>query len=73
MAKRRTKRRKVSEQIREIIQNCGISRYEIAKRTGIDQSALARFMNGERGVSSKALDTLGDLLDLEIVQGTKQS
>jgi len=44
-----------------------MSRYEIAKQTGIEQSALSRFMSGERGLSTSTLDRLGELLDLEIV------
>jgi transcriptional regulator with XRE-family HTH domain len=74
MAKKRTKRPKVSEQVRRAIAGCGLTRYEIAKRTGIDQSALSRFMTGERGLSTTALDTLGELLDLEVVMhGPKRS
>ncbi len=67
MAKKRKKRDLVSDQVRVLIGNCGLSRYEIAKRTGIDASALARFVSGERGLSSRALDTLGELLDLEVI------
>ena len=44
-----------------------MTRYEIAKRTGIEQSALSRFMSGERGLSTATLDKLGGLLDLEVV------
>jgi hypothetical protein len=33
----------------------------------VEQSALSRFMSGERGLSMKALDRLGQVLDLEIV------
>jgi len=57
----------VSDQIRRLIDSSGLSRYEIAKRSGIDQSAISRFMTGERGLSTTALDTLGKLLDLEVV------
>ena len=57
----------VSDQIRSLIESCGISRYEIAKRTGIDQSALTRFMSGERGLSTPALDVLGGVLKLEVI------
>lgn len=67
MKKKGKKRRKVSDQIRRLIDSSGMSRYEIAKRTGIDQSAVSRFMTGERGLSMTALDTLGELLDLEVV------
>ncbi len=56
------------------IETCGLSRYRIAQKTDIDDSALAMFMTGERGLSSKALDTLGRFLDLEVVMhGPKRS
>ena len=45
-----------------------MTRYEIAKRTGIQQSALSRFMAGERGLSTLTLDKLVELLDLEVVK-----
>ena len=57
---------KVSDQLRSIIDDCGLSRYEIAKRTGIDAAALSRFMSGERGLSMKALDRLGECLGLTV-------
>jgi hypothetical protein len=67
MAKKRTRRPKVSEQVRRAIKDCGLTRYRISQLTGIDQASLTKFMSGERGLSSKALDTLGKLLDLEVV------
>lgn len=75
MGKKRKKRRPlVSDQLRTAIKTCGLSRYRIAQKTGIDDSTLARFMTGERGLSSKALDTLGKFLDLEVVMhGPKRS
>jgi hypothetical protein len=57
---------KVSDQLRRIIADCGLSRYEISKRTGIDEATLSRFMYGERGLSMKALDRLGDSLGLTV-------
>ena len=63
----------VTDQIRRLVDASDMSRYEIAKRTGIDQSAMSRFMSGERGLSSKALDALGELLDLQVVvRGAKR-
>lgn len=61
-------KRKVSDQIRELIDGCGMTRYQLAKLTGIDQSALARFMSGERGLSTTALDSLGEVLGLEVIR-----
>src|SRR5262245_28101899 len=57
---------KVSDQLRRIIKNCAFSRYEIGTRTGIDDGTLSRFMSGERGLSMKALDRLGDCLSLTV-------
>ena len=67
MARKQSKRPDVSVQVRRLIETCGISRYEIAKRTGIDDSTLSRFIAGERGLSCKALDALGQLFDLEVI------
>lgn len=66
MAKKATHPR-ASDQLRDIIRDCELSRYEISKRTGIDQSALTRFMSGERGLSMEALDTLAEYLELDII------
>jgi hypothetical protein len=56
----------VSDQLRQVIDDCGLSRYEIFKRTGIDQATLARFYNGQAGLSMDALDKLGKCLGLRI-------
>jgi len=58
----------LTEQLRRLVLNCGKSRYQIAKETGIDESALSRFVSGERGVSMTVLDKLGECLGLAIVQ-----
>jgi hypothetical protein len=60
------KKIKVSDQVRRIVETCGQTRYAIAKATEIDQSAMTRFMSGERGLSSAALDVLGEYLDLQV-------
>ena len=67
MAKRRTKQPTFSQQLREHIDGCGLTRYEIAKQASVEQSALSRFMSGERGLSTATLDRLAKLLDLELV------
>jgi transcriptional regulator with XRE-family HTH domain len=63
---RRQRTDKISDQVRQIMDDCGLSRYEISKRTGIDQSTLAKFYNGKQGLSMKALDALGECLGLTI-------
>jgi transcriptional regulator with XRE-family HTH domain len=61
----------VSDQIRQAIDDSGLTRYEIAKQTGIDESALAKFYNGHRGLSMEALNALGVCLELKITLGRK--
>ena len=66
MTKKR-KRESVTAQLRGLIRNCGVSVYVVSRETGIDNSTLSRFLAGERGLSHKALDRLGEFLDLEVV------
>lgn len=67
MAKKRTK--PLTDQLRQAIDDCGLTRYQIAKATGIDESALAKFYNGHRGLSMDALNALGQFLQLTITLG----
>lgn len=62
---------KLTDQLRQAIDECGLTRYEIAKRTGIDESALAKFYNKHRGLSMEALNALGECLQLTIHLGYK--
>ena len=67
MAQIRRKSLTFTDQIRWAIDNTLFSRYEISKRTGIEQSALSRFMRGQRGFTTKTLDKLAALLNLDVV------
>ena len=69
MAKKRSKL--VSDQIRQAIDDSGLTRYRIAQETGISEAALALFYNGQRGLSMKALNSLGEFLQLKITLGRK--
>jgi len=69
MAKRRTN--SLSDQIRQAIDDSGCSRYRIAQATGIDESSLAKFYNGHRGLTLKSLDRLGKFLKLRIATDRK--
>jgi transcriptional regulator with XRE-family HTH domain len=71
MGKKQTNR--LTDQLRRAIDDSGLTRYRIAKATGIDESALAKFYNGQRGLSMDALDALGKCLQLKITLGRKPS
>ena len=69
MAKRRVM---LSDQVRQAVDDCGMTRYAIWKATGIDQATLSRFVTGERRLSMDSLDRLADLLDLNITTGRRR-
>jgi transcriptional regulator with XRE-family HTH domain len=58
---------KLTDQLRHLVENCGQTRYQIAKATGISEPTLSRLVSGERFLSPDALDTLGKYLGLRIV------
>jgi hypothetical protein len=57
----------LDDQLRQAVLDCGQSQYAICKATGIDKTALSRFINGERGVSMAVMNSLGEYLGLRIV------
>lgn len=61
----------LSDQLRQFIDESSLTRYQIVKGPGIDESALAKFYNGHRGLSMNALNALGELLQLTINLGCK--
>lgn len=69
MAKKRSDL--LTDQLRQAIDDSGLTRYRIAKETGISESTLAQFYNGNRGFSMEALNALGEFLQLKITLGRK--
>jgi len=59
---------KLTDQVRRIVERCGQTRYQIARATGISEATLSRLASGERFLSPKALDKLGEYLGLRIVR-----
>jgi hypothetical protein len=66
MGKKTQKPLGLTDQIRAALENCGETRYRVAKNSGLNEPQLCRFMAGA-GVSFKALDKLAEYLGLEIV------
>jgi len=62
MIRKSSRVRTFSDQLRRAINNCGMTRYQIAKRTGVSEATLSRFMSGQRGLTLKAVDKLAVLL-----------
>jgi len=69
-----------TDQIRRAVDASGMSRYAIAKRLGIPESSMSRFMTGG-GLSFENLDALAALLGLRVAargksgatRGTRQA
>jgi hypothetical protein len=61
----------LTDQLRQAIDDSGLTRYQIAKATSIDESSLAKFYNGHRGLSMDALNALGKFLQLTITLGRR--
>jgi len=58
---------KLSDQLRRLIEESPMTRYEISKQTGIAQSTLCKLVQGERGISTDSWDLLGECLNLRLV------
>ncbi len=75
MTMKKTAPQTLTDELRRIVAGCGKTLGEISRDTGIDKTALSRFLSGERGVSCAVMDKLGEYLGLEIVvrkQRTRQ-
>ena len=69
MGKRKTKQpATLSEQLRQLIEAGELSRYEIAKRSGVDASQLHRFVRGTGRLTTDTLDKIGRVLKLRFTQ-----
>ena len=62
----------ITEQLRKAIQTCGYSRYELSKRSGVEQSALSRFVCGGRSLTLPAVDAICKTLGLKLTQRAKR-
>jgi transcriptional regulator with XRE-family HTH domain len=66
----RAKRQSFSDQLRRAVDDCGLSRYKIAKELGVNQSLLSRFMAGA-WLGQETMDALAELLDLHVSTGKR--
>jgi transcriptional regulator with XRE-family HTH domain len=64
-------RLRFSDELRQAVDACGMSRYRLCKELGIAESTVSRFMSGERGLTMKCLDALAALLDLHVAAGKR--
>jgi transcriptional regulator with XRE-family HTH domain len=64
-------RPKLTDALRTAINEGGVTRYRIAKDTGILETSLSRFMRGETSLRLDKADLLADYLGLKLVKKAK--
>jgi transcriptional regulator with XRE-family HTH domain len=69
MAKKKTKFEPLGDQVRRAVTESGLTYYRVSKESGIEPSALTRFMSGKVGLSLDSLERIGRLLDLRVERG----
>ena len=65
MAKKK-KAATVSDQLKQAIVSSGKTCYEIAKESGVSESALSRFLSGKRSLKLVSVDRLCQVLGIEL-------
>ena len=58
----------INEILLKEINRCGKSRYKISVDTEINESALSRFVNGQRGLSVDSADILLKYFGYELIK-----
>jgi transcriptional regulator with XRE-family HTH domain len=61
----------LTDQLRQAIEDSGLTRYRISKETGISEPTLSKFYLGQRGLSMEAMNAVGECLQLTITMGRK--
>ena len=57
----------LSDQLRDLIKDSPLSRYKIAKDSGVDASQLHRFVNRTGRLTTDSLDRIGEVLGLQLI------
>ena len=67
MAKKKREPELLSEQVRRIIPDSGLTQYRISKMAGMNPAQLHRFVATGKGISIETLDRIGTALRLRLV------
>lgn len=60
----------VGDRLRTAILDAPVSRYRMARETGVSESILSRFVRGERGLDLTSIDRLAAYLGLDLIPAT---
>ncbi len=56
----------MTDQLKRAVADSGQTLYRVAKGSGVDYSALLRFVSGERGLTLESADKVAAYLGLEL-------
>ena len=59
-------KKKLSAQLQDAIERSGMTRYQIAKGSGVTEGQLSRFVNQGSRFTLKTVDKLAEFLDLQL-------
>ena len=60
------KKTDLAKQLRVAFRRSGLSRFALARRSGVSYSCVHRFIGGDRDVTATTLSKLADVLGLEL-------
>lgn len=61
----------MTDQLREIIRDYGVTHSQLAVQAGVAESVICRFMNGESGLTLIVIDRIADLLQIKLSSRVK--
>lgn len=65
---KRKKKVPFADQIRQAVQESGLTPYRICKDTGIDQGQMSRFLAGKMWLGEETMNRLAEYLGLEVAR-----
>jgi transcriptional regulator with XRE-family HTH domain len=60
------RRKQLSQQLKEFIDNAGMTRRDICERVGLDETTMSHFFAGRTGLNMRTVDAIGELLELDL-------
>lgn len=57
----------LNEKLRTLIETCGLSRYEIAKLSGVSEAMLSRYVRRMRALNTVSAERILEALKMEII------
>jgi len=61
------KHKTFTDEIRDAIKSCGMTRYRICKEIGLAESGMSKFMAGTSGFSMEMLDKIAAVIGMHVI------